>query len=102
MAFGAVAAPVTYYAFASGLLQGPLFPDFTGCQETSSSSLILFACKTKGPVETAKLLVWVFVAGFFERFVPDVLEGGGVRAARASQSGPTPEPERLNLRQGDA
>jgi hypothetical protein len=73
---GAIAATVIHMLFASGLLQGDLFPTFKcGNVEnlcTTFGSLI----GDWGPSQAkdyAKDIVWGFVAGFAERLVPDTL-----------------------------
>ncbi len=77
-AIGAIAAAALYLIFAAGILQGALFPHFT-CQvkgDDTCGTLTLFM-KSWGPnaaQDYAKVLVWGFVAGFAERFVPDTLQ----------------------------
>jgi hypothetical protein len=56
---GAVFAIILYFFFAGGLVTGSLFPEF------------------KLPLDginVAKLVIWSFIAGFAERFVPDRLD----------------------------
>jgi hypothetical protein len=61
---GAVFAGVLYMLFAAGLVQGKLFPTIPG-----------LGVSTKDFTEDfAKLLIWCFIAGFAERFVPDTLD----------------------------
>jgi hypothetical protein len=71
---GAIFAMVLYVLFASGLIKGALFPDFP-----KTGGLYGFASPLEG-VEQAKLLVWSFVAGFAEKFVPDRLDQLSQRA----------------------
>ena len=58
---GAIFAAILYMLFASGLLSGDLFPtvDLNGSMPSG---------------DLAKLLIWCFIAGFAERFVPDALD----------------------------
>jgi hypothetical protein len=75
MLIGAIAATVLYVAFASGYVEGTLFPKFD-CYEGHT-------CKTfedfvqyygpKPPNGFAMVLVWGFISGFSERLVPDLL-----------------------------
>lgn len=74
---GAISATVLYMLFASGLVQGDLFPSFV-CKKGEA------ACKTFGMLigewgpdeatDYAKAIVWGFIAGFAERLVPDTLQ----------------------------
>ena len=76
---GAVAAVVIYVFFQSRVLTSPIFPVFDcklepplgpdGC----SAFEHFFDFGPKGMVDYAKVLLWAFVAGFSERFVPDLV-----------------------------
>ncbi|HEY7556767.1 MAG TPA: hypothetical protein VIH18_18360 [Candidatus Binatia bacterium] len=74
---GAIFAVVLYMLFAGSFLEGSLFPKIATPAEEYTGGINFgeFAVAT-GP-ETgfayAKLIVWSFVAGFAERFVPDAL-----------------------------
>ncbi len=75
---GAIAATAIHMLFASGLLQGDLFPAFN-CKAKSGGVCQSFASLINdwGPKEAtdyAKDIVWGFVAGFAERLVPDTLQ----------------------------
>ncbi|MES2444385.1 MAG: hypothetical protein V4574_16285 [Pseudomonadota bacterium] len=66
--FGSVFALVLTLMFVGGLIQGSLFPTFGtmgGTFRWTSLSFDLAAW--------ARLMVWSFIAGFSERFVPDLL-----------------------------
>jgi hypothetical protein len=76
---GAIFAIVLYILFASGLLRGALFPEFP-----KDGSLYGFATQLQG-VEQAKLLIWSFIAGFTEQFVPDRLDQLSKRANAADK-----------------
>lgn len=71
---GALFAFVLYGVFASGLLQGALFPNFTDSEPFKN--LVEFA-KTVIPAtnaDAAKAVFWAFVAGFAEGFVPNFID----------------------------
>jgi hypothetical protein len=74
---GAIAAVVLYLIFASGLLKGDLFPLFelssVNARDDSFRNFVA-NWQPKLPADYAKALVWSFIAGFSERFVPDLLE----------------------------
>lgn len=56
---GAICALVLYLIFQAGLFKGAAFPDVG---------------QLPAPEEYGKLLVWSFIAGFAERFIPDTLD----------------------------
>jgi hypothetical protein len=73
---GAVFALVLYWIFLSGLLEGALIPSFGLAHPPPGPIDFLEFIKESGPrglSDYGKLLVWSFIAGFAERFVPDVL-----------------------------
>jgi len=99
---GAIAATVIHMLFASGLLQGYLFPVFkcgkgeTLC--TTFGSLI----GDWGPSQAkdyAKDIVWGFVAGFAERLVPDTLQSLS-RSAQKESSNAEDGPQKAGSAQG--
>jgi hypothetical protein len=72
---GAIFAVVLYAMFAGKLVSGDVFPTIQPNGMPSGVFLQLF-CSACGPVGSAnagKLVLWCFVAGFAERFVPDAL-----------------------------
>lgn len=82
---GAVFASILLFAFIGGLVQGSLFP------KIEAHSWIALSFRVP---DWSKLLVWSFIAGFSERFVPDLLDnlilrGGkdGEHADRVKGSG---------------
>jgi hypothetical protein len=75
---GGVFAIVLYVLFAAGLASGTIFPNLTNFHDspTASGTFSDFAYSMR-PVamqDWAKLLIWSFIAGFAERFVPDTLD----------------------------
>ena len=73
---GAIAAVVLYLLFVSELVQSDLFPSIE-CISGKSCKSISELMQNYWPVEPSdygKALVWAFIAGFSERFVPDLLQ----------------------------
>ncbi|MEQ6889233.1 hypothetical protein ABE957_11160 [Halomonas sp. CS7] len=77
--FGGVFALVLYLLFLSGIVAGDLFPAFSfptreDIPEGEDFMLRIFrdTYPSSGP-DLAKLLFWSFVAGFTERFVPQLI-----------------------------
>jgi hypothetical protein len=74
---GAIGAVVLYMIFASGLVKGDLFPAFDMSHvDPNRDDFQNFVAnwQPSGPIDYAKALVWSFIAGFSERFVPDLLD----------------------------
>lgn len=69
---------VLYLIMTAGLLKGELFPEILAFTPENSAEPLDFRkfLLNTGPntgADYAKLLVWSFIAGFAERFVPDTL-----------------------------
>ena len=95
--YGGIFALVLYLAFLSGIVQGPLFPSFAsptfGKAILSSQDVAAFFTQTypaTGP-DLTKLLFWSFVAGFSERFVPQILGRAETRGVNGSKGGADPK-----------
>ncbi|PAU76070.1 hypothetical protein [Halomonas salipaludis] len=89
--FGGVFALVLYLVFLSGIVSGDLFPDFSFPEErpwqTGNQYMLRIFRETSpssGP-DLAKLLFWSFVAGFSERFVPQLISNVTTSASSASE-----------------
>ncbi|SDL94451.1 hypothetical protein SAMN05192555_10810 [Franzmannia pantelleriensis] len=91
--FGGVFALVLYLVFLSGIVSGDLFPQFSFPPEDAGASgddfmLSIFreTYPSSGP-DLAKLLFWSFVAGFSERFVPQLISNVTSSASSTSRGG---------------
>ena len=78
---GAIFAGLLYMMVIGGLLQGDLFPTMTAQAKDSTNPDgvgLLDLLQHGRPASSssyAKLIIWSFLAGFAERFVPDTLSG---------------------------
>ena len=76
---GALFALLLYILFISGLVKGSLFPDiyvphdYEGWKSVTYG-VVSYSTGPASGMDFGKLLVWSFVAGFAERFVPDTLD----------------------------
>jgi len=73
-----VFAFLLYFMFIGGLISGDMFPKFKNTLFGSGGdyvSMQLFSTEVKPESykDVAKLLVWSFIAGYSERFVPNVV-----------------------------
>ncbi len=74
---GAISAIFLYLVFAAGLLQGSMFPVFSCDSATckcNEFSTFVTGWSPKAAEDYAKAIVYGFLAGFSERFVPHVIE----------------------------
>jgi len=97
--YGGIFALVLYLAFLSGILDSPLFPHFsipTFMDPPSADDMKKLFVETfpRTGVDFAKLVFWCFVAGFSERFVPQIISS----AQRNSSKSP---PEATNNPEDD-
>jgi len=73
---GAIAAMIIFVVFQSGIIKGDIFPVFeceTGANTCKDFVDYLKHWKPAQAQDYAKSIVWAFIAGFSERFVPDIL-----------------------------
>jgi hypothetical protein len=77
--YGGIFSLVLYVGFLSEIIKGSLFPQFTilpfATVPTTEDAIkfLQTTCPTSGQ-DLAKFLFWSFVAGFSERFVPQLLD----------------------------
>ncbi|UTW10255.1 hypothetical protein [Marinobacterium rhizophilum] len=73
---GAISSTILYVVFASEIVVGPFFPGFS-CKLGEGNCIefqqFLTSWSPTDAQNHAKAIVWGFVAGFSERFVPDIL-----------------------------
>ena len=71
---GALFAALLYITFMGELIEGGIFPSFEKASEINSGFIsLLTENHPDGSSNYAKLIIWSFIAGFAERFVPDTL-----------------------------
>ncbi len=76
--YGGIFALLLYVMFLADLVQGNLFPTFyvpRFSEPPQTSDLVMFLRETYPAqgADFAKLIFWSFVAGFSERFVPQII-----------------------------
>ncbi len=73
----AVLAMALYFRFIAGLVTGDIFPKFVNTALPYSENMAMQGFATKVDpasfADVAKILVWSFVAGYSERFVPNLI-----------------------------
>src|SRR5262245_61089047 len=77
---GAMFGVILYLVMMTGIIQGDFFPRFRGLDQPYSGLFSVF--NGAGPAEVkdaVKTVFWAFLAGFSERFVPDLLGRVGPR-----------------------
>jgi hypothetical protein len=68
-------ATFLYVLFASQIVSGDLFPHFQKTTHTPYEFTMVFldVCKPATNQDVCKVLVWSFIAGYLERFVPNII-----------------------------
>jgi hypothetical protein len=90
---GAIFTVLLYLFISGGLLQGDVFPTLVvhaSDPKPSEGAGLLDLFNQARPAsgsDYAKLIVWSFIAGFAERFVPDTLSRFVSRRETESKSG---------------
>lgn len=75
MVIAGILAFVAYGLFLSGLIQGSLFPEFENtAQPYAGLREMLLGLAPKTNLDAAKAILWGFIAGFSERFVPNIID----------------------------
>lgn len=87
--YGGIFALLLYVMFLAELVQGNLFPTFyvpAFSDPPQTSDLVTFLRETypKQGADFAKLILWSFVAGFSERFVPQIISSVASDSSRGS------------------
>ncbi len=78
---------VSYAFFLTGMLQGPLFPAFTGADAAYTDLGSIFHITPATSLDAAKALLWAFVAGFSEKLIPNILDRLAAQMAEAGELG---------------
>lgn len=83
---GSIFALLLLLIFAAGLVKGDLFPDLhqLAARENDNFVALLWPLAKGNTGEFHKLLVWSFIAGFAEQFVPDILDQLTARQQRSA------------------
>jgi hypothetical protein len=71
--------------FMSGVLGGELFPEFDTAGGYTDIQDLLTGAKPKTNADAAKAIFWGFVAGFSEKFVPNVIDKLVARAEESAK-----------------
>jgi hypothetical protein len=79
---------VAYGLFLSGLLRGEFFPEFKKLEiEFKTLGEFLSKVSPETNLDASKALLWAFVAGFSERFIPNILDSLVLKSEAQTNSG---------------
>jgi hypothetical protein len=85
---GGIFAIVLFLLFASGLVQGDLFPQVASRDGVANFVAFIGKVPPTSVIDWGKLLVWSFIAGFAERLVPDTLDNLIARSEQGKNKNP--------------
>jgi hypothetical protein len=72
---GGILAFVIYGLFLSGLLQGTLFPRFNSIDlGYGGVGNMLMSVAPDTNMDAAKAIIWAFIAGFSEKYIPNIID----------------------------
>ena len=75
MLIAGILAFVAYGLFLSGILKGSLFPNFKNTEAAYTSvTCMLLSLGPETNLDAAKSILWAFMAGFSERFIPNIID----------------------------
>jgi hypothetical protein len=92
--FSALSGVLIVCIFASGIIQGQLFPSFSGDVENFGFNS-WSALKFRG-TDWFKLALWAYVSGFYERFLPDMLDRIVKRSQDEGEEGRAEPPSEIS------
>lgn len=80
-----VFAMLLHLLFIAGLVKGPLFPDYVRGDDTfETMAKFVLVVDPKTYSDAAKIVVWSFLAGYSERFVPNLIAQLADKASKAA------------------
>jgi len=78
-----VFAMLLHLVFMAGLLEGPLFPTYSRSEDAFiDMAKFVLIVDPKTYADAAKIVVWSFIAGYSEKFVPNLIARLADRASK--------------------